>query len=73
MGRRRRKRRALADLHTAVFDKTGTLTVTRVAPYNGFSREELLSLAAHAEAPLFVYLGSNKERISRFLRDYAHV
>ena len=46
---------ALADLHTVVFDKTGTLTrgvfrVTRVAPYNGFSQEELLSLAAHAEA-----------------------
>ncbi|GFN21982.1 heavy metal translocating P-type ATPase [Thermanaeromonas sp. C210] len=46
---------ALAGLHTVVFDKTGTLTrgvfrVTRVVPYNGFSAEELLSLAAHAEA-----------------------
>lgn len=46
---------ALASLHTVVFDKTGTLTrgvfrVTQVVPYNGFSAEELLSLAAHAEA-----------------------
>lgn len=46
---------ALTGLHTVVFDKTGTLTrgvfrVTRVVPYNGFSEEELLSLAAHAEA-----------------------
>jgi Cd2+/Zn2+-exporting ATPase len=46
---------ALTDLHTVVFDKTGTLTrgvfrVTRIVPSNGFSGEELLSLAAHAEA-----------------------
>ncbi|MCL5046641.1 MAG: cadmium-translocating P-type ATPase [Actinobacteria bacterium] len=46
---------ALTGLHTAVFDKTGTLTkgvfrVTRVAPANGFSADELLVMAAHAEA-----------------------
>lgn len=46
---------ALTNLDTVVFDKTGTLTkgvfrVTRVVPYNGFSGEELLAMAAHAEA-----------------------
>jgi len=46
---------ALADLHTVVFDKTGTLTkgvfrVTQLAARDGFSEEELLLLAAHAEA-----------------------
>ncbi len=45
---------ALARLETMVFDKTGTLTeglfsVVQVAPRNGFSQEELLSLAAGAE------------------------
>jgi Cd2+/Zn2+-exporting ATPase len=44
----------LAQLHTVVFDKTGTLTkgifeVSEVVPKNGFSREELLSMAASAE------------------------
>ncbi len=42
-------------IHTMVFDKTGTLTegvfrVTEVRPLNGFSREELLRLAAEAES-----------------------
>lgn len=45
----------LAQLHTVVFDKTGTLTkgifkVSEVVPKNSFSREELLSMAAGAEA-----------------------
>lgn len=45
----------LAQLHTVVFDKTGTLTegvfkVSKVAPKEGFSGEELLSMAAAAEA-----------------------
>ena len=44
----------LTGVHTVVFDKTGTLTkgvfqVTRVIPYNGFLKEELLSTAAAAE------------------------
>jgi Cd2+/Zn2+-exporting ATPase len=46
---------ALHNVDTVVFDKTGTLTrgvfsVTEIVPANGFSREELLELAAHAEA-----------------------
>lgn len=46
---------ALASLHTVVFDKTGTLTqgvfrVTQVVPCNGFTRDEVLALAAAAEA-----------------------
>lgn len=45
---------ALTGLHTVVFDKTGTLTrgvfrVTRVVPYNGFTKEELLAIVAAAE------------------------
>ncbi|MEC4686183.1 MAG: heavy metal translocating P-type ATPase [Nitrospirota bacterium] len=43
------------DIRTMVFDKTGTLTegvfkVTEVMPLNGFTREELLRLAAEAES-----------------------
>ena len=46
---------ALNDLDIVVFDKTGTLTkgvfqVTKTQPTNGFSENELLSLAAKAEA-----------------------
>ncbi|MBQ3815472.1 MAG: cadmium-translocating P-type ATPase [Clostridia bacterium] len=46
---------ALADADTVVFDKTGTLTegafaVTGILPAGAVSEEELLSLAAHAEA-----------------------
>ncbi len=46
---------AFRSLKTIVFDKTGTLTegvfrVTEVAPSNGFSRDELLALAAAAES-----------------------
>ncbi len=46
---------ALAQVDTVVFDKTGTLTsgvfeVKSTAPANGFSRSEVLRLAAHAEA-----------------------
>ncbi|MGE5592649.1 MAG: heavy metal translocating P-type ATPase [Betaproteobacteria bacterium] len=46
---------ALASLHTVAFDKTGTLTkgvfrVTEVSVRNGYSRDELLELAAFAEA-----------------------
>lgn len=46
---------ALNKVDTVVFDKTGTLTkgvftVTGVQAANGFSREELLDLAAHAES-----------------------
>lgn len=46
---------ALAEVDTAVFDKTGTLTsgtfsVTDIHPQDGTSAEELLALAAHAEA-----------------------
>ncbi|MGE5574007.1 MAG: heavy metal translocating P-type ATPase [Bacteroidota bacterium] len=45
---------ALTSLHTVVFDKTGTLTkgvfrVTGAQVRNGYSREELLELAAVAE------------------------
>ncbi len=44
----------LAQAGTIVFDKTGTLTrgvfeVTEISPSEGYSREELLSYAAHAE------------------------
>ncbi|MCL1995969.1 MAG: cadmium-translocating P-type ATPase [Defluviitaleaceae bacterium] len=46
---------ALANLDMVVFDKTGTLTkgvfdVVSVQGANGFSEEELIELAAHAEA-----------------------
>jgi Cd2+/Zn2+-exporting ATPase len=46
---------ALSKLDTVVFDKTGTLTrgvfqVVSVNPSDGFTRQELLSLAAHAES-----------------------
>lgn len=46
---------ALASLHTVAFDKTGTLTkgvfrVTEVSVRNGYSRDELLEVAAMAEA-----------------------
>lgn len=46
---------ALAEVNTVVFDKTGTLTsgtfsVTDIHPQDGTSAEELLALAAHAEA-----------------------
>ncbi len=46
---------ALAELDTVVFDKTGTLTkgvfrVTKIVPENGFTEEELLSMAAAAES-----------------------
>ncbi|MCJ7701045.1 MAG: cadmium-translocating P-type ATPase [Anaerolineales bacterium] len=45
----------LSAVKTVVFDKTGTLTqgvfkVTRIIPYNGYSEEDLLQLAAQAEA-----------------------
>ncbi len=45
---------ALTSLHTVVFDKTGTLTrgvfrVTETSVRNGFSRDELIELAALAE------------------------
>jgi len=45
----------LARVKTAVFDKTGTLTrgvfkVTDIVPCNGYNRDELLELAAAAEA-----------------------
>ncbi|GHV41703.1 cadmium-translocating P-type ATPase [Synergistales bacterium] len=46
---------ALNNVDTVVFDKTGTLTkgvfrVTQTASANGWTREELLSFAAHAES-----------------------
>lgn len=46
---------ALARVHTLVFDKTGTLTrgtlrMARVVPRNGFTEQELIRLAAIAEA-----------------------
>lgn len=46
---------ALNNVDTIVFDKTGTLTkgifkVTQIVPVNGWSKEELLSYAAHAES-----------------------
>lgn len=46
---------ALANIKTAVFDKTGTLTrgtftVTEVSTSDGFSRDELLDIAAAAES-----------------------
>lgn len=46
---------ALAKVKIAVFDKTGTLTkgsfsVTEIHPKNGFSEDELLAVATHAES-----------------------
>ena len=46
---------ALQDIDTMVFDKTGTLTkgvfeVMRINPHGGFEKDELLRLAAQAEA-----------------------
>jgi Cd2+/Zn2+-exporting ATPase len=46
---------ALTKVKTVVFDKTGTLTkgifrVTEIEPRNGFTKEELLRLAAEAES-----------------------
>ena len=46
---------ALAKADTVVFDKTGTLTkgvfeVSEIIPHEGYGAEELLELAAHAEA-----------------------
>ncbi|MGI6226721.1 MAG: heavy metal translocating P-type ATPase [Peptococcales bacterium] len=46
---------ALNSVSTVVFDKTGTLTkgvfkVTKIKPVQGFTKEELLELAAFAEA-----------------------
>jgi Cd2+/Zn2+-exporting ATPase len=46
---------ALTDVKTVIFDKTGTLTegvfqVTQVTPYNGYSENELLTVAAIAES-----------------------
>ena len=45
----------LTQVKTVVFDKTGTLTkgvfqVIQIVPHNGFTKEELLSFAAHVEA-----------------------
>ncbi|MGE5399466.1 MAG: heavy metal translocating P-type ATPase [Ignavibacteriales bacterium] len=45
---------ALAEVKTVIFDKTGTLTkgvfrVTEIVPKNGYSKEDLLRLAAEAE------------------------
>lgn len=45
----------LNDVKTVVSDKTGTLTkgtfqVTQILPQNGFSQDELLSIASHIEA-----------------------
>lgn len=45
----------LADVETVVFDKTGTLTkgvfkVTEIVPEEGYSKDELLALAAQAES-----------------------
>jgi Cd2+/Zn2+-exporting ATPase len=60
---------ALHDVETVVFDKTGTLTrgifsVTEVSPSDGVSREELLRLAAHAEA------GSNHPIAASIQKEY---
>ena len=61
----------LAGLDTVVFDKTGTLTkgtfsVTGVHPAKGVTKDELLDVAAHAEAvsdhPIAI---SNKEALGR--------
>ncbi|MDJ0636671.1 MAG: heavy metal translocating P-type ATPase [Xenococcaceae cyanobacterium MO_188.B29] len=46
---------ALTAVKTVIFDKTGTLTkgvfeVSQISPYNGYSKHELLSLAAIAES-----------------------
>ena len=46
---------ALTDVKTVVFDKTGTLTegvfqVTQIAPYNGYSEKEVLTVAAITES-----------------------
>jgi Cd2+/Zn2+-exporting ATPase len=60
---------ALNNVDTVVFDKTGTLTrgvfvVTEVVPAEGFSRDELLALAAAAEA------GSNHPIAVSILKAY---
>lgn len=46
---------ALTQVKTVVFDKTGTLTkgefkVSEIVPSNGFSKEQIIDYAAHAEA-----------------------
>ncbi|MBW4536379.1 MAG: cadmium-translocating P-type ATPase [Pleurocapsa minor HA4230-MV1] len=46
---------ALTDVKTVIFDKTGTLTegvfqVTQISPYNGYSKTEILTVAAIAES-----------------------
>ncbi|MDR2790520.1 MAG: cadmium-translocating P-type ATPase, partial [Campylobacteraceae bacterium] len=46
---------ALSNAHTVVFDKTGTLTegkfgVTQIKTANGFTKDELLYIGAHAES-----------------------
>lgn len=45
---------ALADLDTVIFDKTGTLTqgkfaIEKIMSQSGYSKEEVLKIAAHAE------------------------
>ena len=45
---------ALSEIDTIIFDKTGTLTqgkfaIEKIITYLGFSKEEILELAAHAE------------------------
>jgi Cd2+/Zn2+-exporting ATPase len=58
---------ALNSVDTVVFDKTGTLTkgvfaVAEIVPANGFSRDDVMSFAAHAEA------GSNHPIAASILR-----
>ena len=58
---------ALAQTKYVVFDKTGTLTkgvfeVTQVVPEEGFDRDELLKITAHAES-------FSKHPISKSIRD----
>ena len=56
---------SMARVDTMVFDKTGTLTrgalsVTNIVPMDGISPDELLALAAAAEAPLRAPRGTGR-------------
>ncbi len=75
---------AMANLHTVVFDKTGTLTegvfkVTNVVEKNGFTKEEVLRLAAIAEAysnhPIAISIreGYGKEIEINKIREYQEI
>ena len=66
---------ALTDLHTVVFDKTGTLTegifqVVEINPAKGYTKKELLEIAARAEAhSLHPIAKSIREKYGKDVKD----